>query len=205
MVQMLKRLSIVFALLGLLATGTARALVLPSPIYTEVGDAAGFLDPQSVVGTGITSIQGSIGDPDLIDAFKFYFAGGPLAILGQARVLDINSDTFSLVDLPITLLNIHGTPSDPCLPSEPCHDTGWLDLASTGLTAGDFIVAACAPTDPCLPGDPPYTISFFTSTTSDVAAEISAPVPEPPTLLLLCIALAFTRRRKNGLNNDFSG
>jgi hypothetical protein len=87
-----------------------------SSFFTEPIDAGDFLAPQSVAGSGITQIQGAICDPDLIDAFKFHFAGGPLAIATQALVRNFNSDAgFAAVDLPITLFGRNAQPVTPAI------------------------------------------------------------------------------------------
>jgi hypothetical protein len=70
-------LAAVFALLNL----PAHASVIPA--FAEVGDAGDFLSPQDVVGTGLSAITGNIGDTDTVDAFRFYFGGGPLAIIAS--------------------------------------------------------------------------------------------------------------------------
>lgn len=156
--------------------------------YTEVGDAGDFLAPQNIVGPAIGTIEGTIGDTDSIDAFRFYFSGGPLFITALTDLSD---------GLPITLFGESLIPTEPCIPTDPCRSSqdGFLDLSDpqllpNGLAAGNYIVGVCIPVDPCVPADPPYTISFFTDSSMQTAAQVSAPIPEPATLALIALGLA---------------
>lgn len=177
--------SVFLALLVFLASLSAQA-----SIFTEQSDAGDFLDPQSVVGSDITQIQGFIGGDDLTDAFRFYFPGGPLAITAFASVLDVNNDT-TLLALPFTLIDNNAYPPNPCAPTAPCMGAdGLLDLSQDGLAAGNYIVGVCTTVDSCLPSDPPFTITFLTGPTTGQAALVSAPVPEPASLALLALGLA---------------
>src|SRR5512143_1607835 len=113
-----------FACLFALLSLPAHAMVL-TPSFAEVGDAAGFLSPQDVAGTGINAITGNIGGTDTVDAFRFHFGGGSLAITARALVPN-DSGGFDTLDLPITLFGEKSAPTDPCSPVDPCRGTGSL-------------------------------------------------------------------------------
>jgi hypothetical protein len=177
------------ALLGCSLSLNAHALVLDS--YSEVGDAGDFLAAQDIVGSGISTINGTIGGDDTLDVFRFWFRGGPLTIAAWADVnqCDPGLDFCQLVpvDLPITLFGENSRPPNPCTPPDLCLGTG--SLTSLELTAGNYFIGVCIPTDPCLPSDPPYTISLY-SDLSGTPTTISAPIPEPASFSLLAVGLA---------------
>ena len=160
-------------------------------VYDERGDAGGFAAAQDLVGTSIDRIRGSIGGDDTIDAFRFYFAGGPLAIL--ARLDDAGAI------LPITLISAQGQPGDPCFagapahpeyPPNPCVANDWLDFSADGLVAGNYILGVCTATDVCLAEDPPFTIHFLLEPNLGASsASIGTPVPEPAALALIALGL----------------
>lgn len=178
---------ILFGLLLFCAQFGAQAGV----VYTERGDAGGFTAPQDLVGTSIDRISGSIGGDDTIDAFRFHFAGGPLAIL--ARLDDAGAI------LPITLISAQGQPGDPCFagdpahpefPPNPCVANDWLNFSADGLVAGNYILGVCTATDVCLAEDPPFTIHFLLEPElGATSASIGAPVPEPTALALIALGL----------------
>jgi hypothetical protein len=170
-------------LLGCLNLG-----VQASAVYNETGDAGDFASPQDVVGMSITRIHGDIGGAnDPVDAFRFHFGGGSLAILAQ---LDDGQ-----ISLPIRLIRENGTVDDPCFagdvnwPPNPCDATDWLDFSADGLAAGNYILGVCAVGTQCLADDPPFTIYFMTGPTTGEMASISAPVPNPGALALIAIGL----------------
>jgi hypothetical protein len=181
-------------LLGLLLCGL-QFNALATVVYAERGDAGGFSAPQDVVGTSIERIQGSIGGSDTIDAFRFYFAGGSLAIL--ARLDDSGDDPAGI--LSIALISEQGQPGDSCFagvpgnpdyPPNPCVANDWLDFSADGLAAGNYILGVCASTDVCLAEDPPFTIHFMLEPDlGATSARIGAPIPEPTALALIALGL----------------
>jgi hypothetical protein len=158
-------------------------------IFTETVDAGDFLNPQSVEGSGITVIQGSVGgNEDPVDAFRFWFAGGFLGLKAESWLCDFetpwsNDDPACRGDLSIGLIDMDSfEPVDPCTPDDPCHAVGLLQV---NLSAGNYVVGVCFPPNPCMT-DPPFTIGLLDVTGG--SAEISAPVPEPATLALVLAA-----------------
>ncbi len=145
-----------------------------------------------MIGSGITSIAGSIGGDDAVDAFRFFFGGGTLYV--TAQVADTNGGWDSL---PIALFREDAARSDPCRPTEPClGDDGVIDLTREPLAAGNYVVGACYPPNPCIDVDPPFTIGFLVDPTTGKSAEIGTPVPEPaPLVLLLSGLMALVARR----------
>lgn len=147
--------------------------------YAEVGDAGDNLNPQSVVGSNITSITGDVGIPtDPMDAFKFFFAGGPITFIGNVTV-GSGGDPVVIVPLDLTLFDAL-QPADPMTPSS--FGPGMLNFSS--LAAGNYIIAATLPD-----ADPPFTIGMFTGPTTGVPQVVSAPTPEPGSLLHLSAGL----------------
>ncbi len=164
-------------------------------VYNEVNDAGDFLNPQDVIGSAITSIEGTIGGSDAVDAFRFFFGGGSLYI--TAQVADVNGDWGGL---PIAFFREDGARSDPCTPTDPClGDAGVIDLTSVPLAAGNYVVGACYyPPNPCIDVDPPFTIGFLVDPKTGQSAEIGTPVPEPASLVLLLSGLmALVVRRRS--------
>ncbi|MBK7079714.1 MAG: PEP-CTERM sorting domain-containing protein [Betaproteobacteria bacterium] len=162
-------------------------------VYNEVNDAGDFLNPQDVIGSGITSIAGSIGGSDAVDAFRFFFGGGSLYI--TAQVADVNGGG----GLPIALFREDAGRSDPCTPTDPCLGAfGVIDLTRSPLAAGNYVVGACFPPNPCIDVDPPFTIGFLVDPKTGQSAEIGTPVPEPASLVLLLSGLmALVVRRRS--------
>ena len=162
-------------------------------VYNEVNDAGDFLNPQDVIGSAITSIAGSIGGSDAVDAFRFFFGGGSLYI--TAQVADVNGGG----GLPIALFREDAGRSDPCTPTDPCLGAfGVIDLTRSPLAAGNYVVGACFPPNPCIDVDPPFTIGFLVDPKTGQSAEIGTPVPEPASLVLLLSGLmALVVRRRS--------
>lgn len=171
-----------FAWAALLCAGFCQAA-----IYTEVGDAGDFLNPQNVAGSAITRIEGTIGGDDEVDAFRFFFSGGSLMI--QAQV-NSNSDPDAAptwVALSIALFREQASVDEPCSPLNPCTSAnGELDLRNAQLVAGNYVLGACFPPNPCLANDPPFSFDLQYPSTG----ELGTPLPEPPLLPLLALGLA---------------
>ncbi|MBK7591506.1 MAG: PEP-CTERM sorting domain-containing protein [Betaproteobacteria bacterium] len=162
-------------------------------VYNEAGDAGDFLHPQDVIGSGITSIEGSIGGDDSVDAFRFFFDGGTLYVTAQLEsVID------GMRTLPIALFREDATRTDPCTATNPCLGAfGVIDLTREPLAAGNYVIGACYPPNPCIDVDPPFTIGFLVDPTTGKSAEIGTPVPEPaPLVLLLSGLMALVARRR---------
>lgn len=165
--------------LAALAAPSAHAVFLSAPLamskvdaintsssYAEVGDAGDRFAPQDVIGTGISQITGTIGDLDGVDAFRFYFAGGSIQFTGTA-VTDG-------VMFPLALTLFAAPPSGP--PGVP--------IPYPNLLAGNYILEATLNTI-----DPPFTINII-DPVSGGPQTVSAPVPEPGTLILLAFGVA---------------
>ncbi|MCU0922137.1 MAG: hypothetical protein MUE63_07240 [Xanthomonadales bacterium] len=181
-----------FAWVVLLCAGFCQAAV-----YTEVGDAGDFLNPQNVAGSAITRIEGTIGGDDEVDAFRFYFSGGPLMIQARANVNPDPDFEPTWVALSVALFREQALAHEPCSPLNPCTSAvGELDLWNAQLVAGNYVLGACYPPNPCLASDPPFSFDLQYPSTG----ELGTPLPEPPLLPLLALGLAalLTQRSRLG-------
>jgi len=162
-------------------------------VYNEAGDAGDFLHPQDVIGSAITSIEGSIGGTDAVDAFRFFFGGGTLYVTAQ-----LESFVDDMRTLPIAFFREGAARADPCTATNPCLGAfGVIDLTREPLAAGNYVVGMCYPPNPCIDVDPPFTIGFLVDPTSGRSAEIGTPVQEPASLVLLLSGLmALVARRR---------
>lgn len=172
-----------FAWAALLCAGFCQAAV-----YTEAGDAGDFLNPQNVAGSAITRIEGTIGGDDEVDAFRFFFSGGPLMIQARANSNPDPDSEPTWVALSIALFREQASADELCSPLYPCRsdDKGALDLTDAQLVAGNYVLGACYPPNPCLASDPPFSFDLQYPSTG----ELGTPLPEPPLLPLLALGLA---------------
>lgn len=180
-----------FAWVALCLAGMCQAAV-----YTEAGDAGDGGDPQNVAGSAITRIEGMIGGSDTVDAFRFYFSGGPLRILAQVETA-IDADAApSWLGLPIALFREQALAGERCRPGNPCASdgSGELDLSDAQLIAGNYVLETCYPPNPCIASDPPFHIDLIYPTTG----QLGTPMPEPPLLPLLALGLVALRVQRSG-------
>jgi hypothetical protein len=161
-------------------------------VFAERGDAGGFGAAQDVVGTAVERITGTIGGSDMLDVFRFYFTGGPLAI---GASLD-GSGEYAAGWLNLSLVSERSKLEEACFagdsfyPPNPCVGTGWLNFSTDGLAAGNYLLGV----DPGISADlapgSPFTIRFMASIDANAApANVSAPVPEPGALALVALGL----------------
>ncbi|MFT4874947.1 PEP-CTERM sorting domain-containing protein [Congregibacter sp.] len=141
--------------------------------FTEVGDAGETIATALAVGSGVTSISGSVGDLSL-DFYELFYASDVLF-----QVSNITPFSFGITEL--TLFNESGTQLATC--ADCFFKFGGLGsvVISTAITSGTYYLSMAD----TVAGVPFGDYSFGITETSSVS-----PVPLPGTLALCGLGLA---------------
>jgi hypothetical protein len=161
----------------LLGAGSAQA----APIWLEVGDAGDLTNPQFLTGGAFDQIVGSLDLIDSEDAYAFHWTqtGDFSAINLEPVVPDF---------ILSSLYDFTGQVAGAQIGSA----VSGIGLSLPALAAGDYLLRLLFLPDPG-EDDPPYRIAISGSTPDP----ISAPVPEPSTVMLLAGGIAsFALRRR---------